>query len=120
MHVGVTALAFLPSKIETKHVSFKMDVPVDFDLRWNAELELVPQAHSTRQAPSADIELEYLCGSLITLPPVDLDARAAGAEAAVPTEQDRGLEGHYGDGGVIAFDWRGAEDYRIFSVGTRG
>ncbi|SPO35569.1 uncharacterized protein PSFLO_01040 [Pseudozyma flocculosa] len=220
IHVGITAVAFLPSRIEMKRVSFKTEAVVNFDLHRNAELELVPlvplsdyqrpagpamsaqaeqghppsmpraghtrsrnsifgsdsaaggcwqapasrsmsrpvstvstsTAHSTAADSSvagyetawdaataeedadarawSDVELEYLCGNLLTVSPIDLDASAAGSEAAVFRLSGQNSEGTTspgqvlrelaGDGGIVAYDWRGAEDYRIFCVGAQG
>ncbi|KAN0061040.1 hypothetical protein ACQY0O_006775 [Thecaphora frezii] len=215
IHVGITVLAFLPSRIEMKRVSFKMETAVGFDLLRNAELELVPPlppatytkpvtndgasqqelndrpgagskargknqsrnsifgldhidgcwrapfsssrpfsnlststlqttasdriggseapADDTETRAWADQELEYLCGNLLTINPIDLDVSSAGSEAAVLrlmgdadaaswSGESRGqvLKELAGDGGIVAFDWRGAEDYRIFCVGAQG
>ncbi|PWZ03372.1 hypothetical protein BCV70DRAFT_197590 [Testicularia cyperi] len=201
LHVSVTCIAFLASRIEVRKVSFKAPIDVDFDLSRHAELELVPatllpqeaasgpgkpavqssrpsarsrnsifssssistirtKATMTATAPSppaddvhaglrdgteppddadaddadADAhtqELEYLCGPLLTLNPIDLDATACGAQSMVlPLATDDAAATSWlsdplfpelaGDGGIVAFDWRGGQDFRLFSVGAQG
>ncbi|SNX82769.1 uncharacterized protein MEPE_01475 [Melanopsichium pennsylvanicum] len=196
LHVGVTCVAFLPSRIESRKASIRVPVTVDFDLSLDSELELIPLAQGrdysrangtaaglqsstqirpiasgevgddstsvgdgwramteeqsfaypsiatpnerSMTAPSAiNQELEYLCAPLLTLHPIDLDPHSCGSQSLVlPFPQRQGQRGQgeeepisaahalfpdlAGDAGVVAFDWRGADDFRIFTVGIAG
>ncbi len=175
LHVGVTCVAFLPSRIESRKVSFKITVEVDFDLLPDSELELIPLSPDTgydrmngghAQAPEtetgqgldstkdtarfayptvltaghqpADLsygssaisqELEYLCAPLLTVNPIDLDLHSCGAHSLVlPLTKAPGQQpiarpifpDLAGDAAIVAFDWRGADDFRIFTVGIAG
>lgn len=90
---------------------------------------------SRSDASAITQEFEYLCGPLLTLQPVDLTLSSCGAQSLVlPLSQGNGQAGkgsgsavHHslfhelgGDAGVVAFDWRGADDFRIFTVGIAG
>ncbi|GAC96851.1 hypothetical protein PHSY_004435 [Pseudozyma hubeiensis SY62] len=86
-------------------------------------------AHNINQRSAVSQELEYLCAPLLTLNPVDLDVRSSGAQSLVlplSHTSDHGPTAHAmlpdlgGDAGIIAFDWRGADDFRIFTVGIAG
>ncbi|EST06045.2 hypothetical protein PSEUBRA_003902 [Kalmanozyma brasiliensis GHG001] len=181
LHIGVTCVAFLASRIESRKVSFKMPLEADFDLLPESELELIPLSPDTGylrangslvqateiEAPEAandespggeatgsamftypavhtvgpasaghssetsaiSQELEYLCAPLLTLNPIDLDLHSCGAQSLVlPLSHAPGQESAAnamlpdlaGDAGIIAFDWRGADDFRIFTVGIAG
>ncbi|SPO21488.1 uncharacterized protein UTRI_00975_B [Ustilago trichophora] len=202
LHIGVTCVAFLASRIESRKVSFKMSVEVDFDLCPESELELIPlvpdkeynrsNGTATGMHASAEVtptetgeidddatslgdgwraasasaaaqgrrhtfaypsvvphvdraseasaisqELEYLCAPLLTLHPIDLDLRSCGSQSLfLPFSHSSGQGGKAqaesssaahalfpelaGDAGVVAFDWRGADDFRIFTVGIAG
>ncbi|CDR88099.1 uncharacterized protein SPSC_03685 [Sporisorium scitamineum] len=191
LHVGVTCVAFLASRIESRKVSFKLPAQINFDLLPQSELELIPLAPDTeygradgafaegtqtargqeaddeedeanageawraatgsaaapfayppthtaaRQAARSpndtsaiSQELEYLCAPLLTLHPIDLNLHSCGAQSLVlPLSQ--ASSGHAstahamlpesaGDAVIVAFDWRGADDFRIFIVGIAG
>lgn len=95
-----------------------------------------PPMHTPGQASRHPIgnsavsrELEYLCAPLLTLHPVDLDVHSCGAQSHVlPLAPAAGYKStchamlpHLGgDAPIIAFDWRGADDFRIFTVGIAG
>ena len=97
---------------------------------------LADRSHSEVSALS--LELEYLCAPLLTLNPIDLAASSCGAQSLVlPLSQATRQEGAQGgtgsesaahalfpelggDAGVIAFDWRGADDFRLFTLGIAG
>ena len=173
LHIGVTCVAFLASRIEARKVTFKTAVEIDFALLPNCELELIPLApeneysrangapfapqdtptgseephyslsnastsfaypavatHQTGESSTISQELEYLCAPLLTLHPIDLDARSCGSQSLVlPFSQTHAysktaphamLPHLAGDGAVVAFDWRGANDFRIFTIGIAG
>jgi hypothetical protein len=123
LHVIVSLLATLPSRLEMKRVRIRLPVRMPFSFRRDSELELepisAPASHfddegngpplaasgDNTNAVEAHQELEYLCG------------------LALPTQFDQlaGLKPWEaaGDGGAWAFDWRGANDFRLFYVGTQ-
>ncbi|CEH12447.1 hypothetical protein CBOM_00428 [Ceraceosorus bombacis] len=132
LHVSVTLVAFLPSRIEMKRVTVRKEVELPFQCSKDAELSLSPPPPAylddlkvsgpvldSRLRPtlgercsSAEVEHEYLCGSLLVAP------QAGGyAPTAVGPHPWRPNEAA-GDGGVWGFDWRGGEDYRLFYVGA--
>lgn len=148
LHVGVTCVAFLASRVESRKVSFKLPVSVGFRLSAQTELELAPVsdlaysrvhvetesghpsvsleagsypgAGTSVRADSLGQELEYLCGPLLTLPPADLDARSCGAHEVAPAAPHALVPDGTGDATVVAFDWRGADDFRMFTLGIAG
>ncbi|KAJ1019420.1 hypothetical protein NDA16_004537 [Ustilago loliicola] len=93
---------------------------------------------SRSDASAISQELEYLCAPLLTLHPIDLTPSSCGAQSLVlplsqgigqgakPVDAGSGSAAHAlfpelgGDAGVVAFDWRGADDFRIFIVGIAG
>lgn len=192
LHVGVTCVAFLASRIEARKVSFKIPVELSWNLSPDSELELIPLAsgkeytrangvhvapdsaietpshpsdadsstsisdgdrataserssfaypplghhphHSsslrTDESSSIACELPYLCAPLLTLHTIDLDSRSSGTQSLILPFSHRGEKGASaphemfpelaGDAGVVAFDWRGADDFRLFTVGIAG
>jgi hypothetical protein len=126
LHVNMTAVAFLSSRIELKRKRIKVVVKVPFVFNRDSELELEPIAKederdevvarfiaeekeeetetTTEVVVSAEEDLEYLCGLLSVTP--------KGYEFAKPWEAGS-------DAGAWAFDWRGANDYRLFFVSAQ-
>ncbi|TKY89409.1 hypothetical protein EX895_001940 [Sporisorium graminicola] len=185
LHVGVTCVAFLASRIESRKVTFKIPAEINFDLQPQTELELLPlspdteygrangagaevnqtemgqardddenetnagearsavsfayppiktaarqTARSANETSTISQELEYLCAPLLTLHPIDLNLYSSGAQSLVlPLSQTSSGEASTphamlpelaGDAAIVAFDWRGADDFRIFTVGIAG
>lgn len=129
LHVTVTAVAFLSSKIELKRKRIKVQIKVPFVFNRDSELELEPLAKeeemddrlrdkagaeeedieeesevAAEAAAAVEQELEYLCGLLSVAP--------EGHDVAKPWEAGS-------DAGAWAFDWRGANDFRLFFVSAR-
>ncbi|MCO5589674.1 hypothetical protein L7F22_043642 [Adiantum nelumboides] len=127
LHILVSVLACLPSKIEMKRIKVRLPIRTPFMFRRDSELELEPivtpnSASGTpnrtpnlvgngeddfvvnRENVEAQQELEYLCGMLI---PTHYDQMSL-----KPWEAG-------GDGGAWAFDWRGANDFRVFYCGVQ-
>lgn len=128
LHILVSILACLPSKVEMKRIKVRLPIRTPFMFRRDSELELEPILISTsatntpnrtpnlatengdddfpghRENVEAQQELEYLCGML------------------VPTHYDQASLKPWeagGDGGAWAFDWRGANDFRVFYCGVQ-
>ncbi|SJX61469.1 uncharacterized protein SRS1_10542 [Sporisorium reilianum f. sp. reilianum] len=185
LHVGVTCVAFLASRIESRKVTFKIPAEVNFDLLPQSQLELVPLSpdteygrangaasaegvgtvtgrdfddeedagnageartaapfaypsihtgarqaatRSSNETSATSQELEYLCAPLLTLHSIDLNLHSCGAQSLVLPLRESGhastahamLPELAGDAAVVAFDWRGADDFRIFTVGIAG
>lgn len=122
LHVSLTALAFLPSRVEMKRVTVRCDVKLPFSLARDSELSLRPAPGSpqdavgpqpvldpavrsslAKSATSVELEHEYLCGMLVVAPHTCGAApTTTGAPAWRPPEA-------HGDGGAWAFDWRGGD-----------
>ncbi|UZJ51661.1 hypothetical protein CBS101457_000981 [Exobasidium rhododendri] len=121
LHVRVTAVAFLPSRVERKKLLVKVQIKVPFSFNRDSELELESMTTEREQQFGDDgyededeekaeeaelnhLELEYLCGMLNVAP--------RGNQTIKPWEAA-------GDGGIWGFDWRGADDFRLFYVSAR-
>lgn len=128
LHILVSILASLPSKVEMKRIKVRLPIRTPFMFRRDSELELEPIAtpSSSTGTPSrtpnlaaesgednfagnhenveGQQELEYLCGMLV---PTHYDQ-----VSLKPWEAG-------GDGGAWAFDWRGANDFRVFYCGVQ-
>lgn len=126
LHVKVTAVAFLPSRIELKRRRIKIQVKVPFIFNRDSELvlEAIVKGEDQQRDDLADKllagddeeseevaettffnqELEYLCGLLCVTP--------KGHDVAKPWEAG-------GEEGAWGFDWRGAKDFRLFYVSAR-
>ncbi|PWN38387.1 uncharacterized protein FA14DRAFT_159980 [Meira miltonrushii] len=128
LHILVSILASLPSKVEMKRIKVKLPIRTPFMFRRDSELELEPivtpssASNTPNRTPNlaaesgeddfaghsenveAQQELEYLCGMLV---PTHYDQISL-----KPWEAG-------GDGGAWAFDWRGANDFRVFYCGVQ-
>lgn len=127
LHILVSILACLPSKIEMKKIKVRLPIRTPFMFRRDSELELEPIVSSAsltglqsmrssgpvngedefpghHESAEGQQELEYLCGMLV---PTHYDQMAL-----KPWEAG-------GDGGAWAFDWRGANDFRVFYCGVQ-
>uniref|UniRef100_V5ELV3 Uncharacterized protein n=1 Tax=Kalmanozyma brasiliensis (strain GHG001) TaxID=1365824 RepID=V5ELV3_KALBG len=90
-----------------------MPLEADFDLLPESELELIPLSPDTGYLRANGSLVQ---ATEIEAPEAANDESPGGQESAANAM----LPDLAGDAGIIAFDWRGADDFRIFTVGIAG
>lgn len=146
LHVRVAALAFLPSRLELKHLHVRLPVKLPFTFARDSELELEPVSVGVSAAPAenmrssnsqSDQSATSTSAASSTGVGVEDDGTSDDAQDAVP-DCEQELEYLCGmligvsqegpalrpreaadDGGAWAFDWRGA-NVSCLSIGPIG